>query len=117
MKAEPATSLDADLQPLSHVRRSSGPGPVPVPVPVPGTSGSSADWAGVADLLADRFTVPVPDLPDDAFVAPVHSIELSEHVPGARTATLRAGHAASVEDPEGLTRELLEFLPARGSAQ
>ena len=42
----------------------------------------------------------------------VHSIELPEHVPGARTATRRAGHAGSVEDPQGLGRVLRGFLLA-----
>ncbi|MFF2732242.1 alpha/beta fold hydrolase [Streptomyces sp. NPDC058008] len=46
----------------------------------------------------------------DRLVAPEHSVELAEGIPGARLAAVRGGHAATVEEPERIGDILTDFL-------
>lgn len=75
----------------------------------PGTAQQIAFALGI-DICGDLPAVAVPALvvaaTGDRFVAPEHSVELAEGIPGARLAAVRGGHAATFEEP-GRTLELL----------
>ncbi|MFB7507347.1 MULTISPECIES: alpha/beta fold hydrolase [Streptomyces] len=62
------------------------------------------------DLRADLPSITAPTLvvsaTGDRLVAPEHSVELAEGIPGARLAAVRGGHAATIEEP-GRTLEIL----------
>ncbi|GGZ27665.1 3-oxoadipate enol-lactone hydrolase [Streptomyces olivaceoviridis] len=75
----------------------------------PGTAQQIAFALGI-DVRGDLPAVTAPALvvasPGDRMVAPEHSLELAEGIPGARLAAVRGGHAAAIEEP-GRTLELL----------
>ncbi|WEP00823.1 alpha/beta fold hydrolase (plasmid) [Streptomyces sp. FXJ1.172] len=75
----------------------------------PGTAEQIAFALGI-DVRGDLPTVAAPTLvvaaTGDRFVAPEHSVELAEGIPGARLAAVRGGHAATIEEP-GRTLEIL----------
>ncbi|MFG2356871.1 alpha/beta fold hydrolase [Streptomyces sp. NPDC048521] len=62
------------------------------------------------DVRGDLPAVAAPALvvasPGDRLVAPEHSLELVEGIPGARLAAVKGGHAATIEEP-GRTLEIL----------
>ncbi|MFJ5035590.1 alpha/beta fold hydrolase [Streptomyces sp. NPDC088560] len=75
----------------------------------PGTAQQIAFALGT-DVRGDLPAVTAPTLVvatvGDRFVAPEHSVELAEGIPGARLAAVRGGHAATIEEP-GPTLEIL----------
>ncbi|MEU2424043.1 alpha/beta fold hydrolase [Streptomyces sp. NPDC007851] len=66
------------------------------------------------DLRADLPSITAPTLvvaaTADRFVAPEHSVELAEGIPGARLAAVSGGHAATYEEPERTLELLTGFL-------
>ncbi|MET7694907.1 alpha/beta fold hydrolase [Streptomyces sp. NPDC005483] len=66
------------------------------------------------DLRGDLAAVTAPTLvvaaTGDQLVAPEHSVELAEGIPGARLAAVKGGHAATFEEPERTLEILTEFL-------
>ncbi|MFE7750260.1 alpha/beta fold hydrolase [Streptomyces sp. NPDC057428] len=75
----------------------------------PGTAEQIALTLGI-DVREDLARIAVPTLVvasrDDRFVAPEHSVELSDGIDGARLETVPGGHAAVFENP-GPTRDAL----------
>ena len=75
----------------------------------PGAAEQIAFALGI-DVRGDLPAVAAPTLVvaamGDRFVAPEHSVELAEGIPGARLAAVSGGHAATVEEP-GRTLEIL----------
>ncbi|WP_420036453.1 alpha/beta fold hydrolase [Streptomyces sp. cg28] len=79
----------------------------------PGTARQLA-LAQALDLRAELPTVAVPTLvvaaTADRFVAPEHSVELADGIPGARSAAVAGGHVAALEEPERTLEILTGFL-------
>ncbi|MDH6589435.1 pimeloyl-ACP methyl ester carboxylesterase [Streptomyces sp. SAI-133] len=79
----------------------------------PGVSQQIAFALGV-DLRGDLAAVTAPTLvvaaTGDQLVAPEHSVELADGIPGARLAAVKGGHAATFEEPERTLELLTGFL-------
>ncbi|MFF7051764.1 alpha/beta fold hydrolase [Streptomyces griseorubiginosus] len=83
------------------------------PKSAPGVSRQIAFALGV-DLRGDLASGTAPTLvvaaTGDRLVAPEHSVELANGIPGARLAAVKGGHAATVEEPERTPAFLSGFL-------
>lgn len=81
----------------------------------PGTARQIAFALGI-DVRGDLPSVSAPTLvvaaAGDRFVAPEHSMDLVDGIPGARLAAVRGGHAATFEEPERTLEILTGFLRA-----
>ncbi|WP_078959695.1 alpha/beta fold hydrolase [Streptomyces sp. NRRL B-24085] len=79
----------------------------------PGVSQQIALALGI-DLRGDLAAVSAPTLvvaaTGDQLVAPEHSVELAEGIPGARLAAVKGGHTATFEEPERTLELLTDFL-------
>ncbi len=75
----------------------------------PGIAQQIAFALGI-DVRGDLPSVAAPALvvasPGDRMVAPEHSLELADAIPGARLTAVAGGHAAAIEEP-GRTLEIL----------
>ncbi|GAA1891055.1 alpha/beta fold hydrolase [Asanoa iriomotensis] len=81
--------------------------------PAPGTT-AQIELGLRLDVSADLGALDVPTLvvsaTDDRFVAPVHSHELADAIPGARLVEVPGGHASRLVDPQPTLSALLDFL-------
>jgi pimeloyl-ACP methyl ester carboxylesterase len=79
----------------------------------PGTARQIALALSV-DVRHDLPAVTAPTLvvaaAGDRFVAPKHSVDLADGLPGARLAAVRGGHAVTVEEPDRTLEILTGFL-------
>ncbi|WP_338704213.1 alpha/beta hydrolase (plasmid) [Streptomyces sp. Q6] len=62
------------------------------------------------DLSAVTASTLVVAAAGDRFVAPNHSVDLADGLPGARLAAVRGGHAALFEEPDRTLEILTDFL-------
>jgi pimeloyl-ACP methyl ester carboxylesterase len=76
------------------------------------------DLALRLDVRDDLPRIHVPTLvltsTGDRFVAPAHSYEIADGIPGGRLVEITGGHASHFEDPSRSLSELLRFLEERG---
>ncbi|MFF4354485.1 alpha/beta fold hydrolase [Streptomyces sp. NPDC001530] len=79
----------------------------------PGTARQIAFALGI-DVRGDLSAVSAPTLvvaaAGDRFVAPQHSVDLADGIPGARLAAVRGGHAGTFEEPDRTLEILTGFL-------
>ncbi|WP_151481115.1 alpha/beta fold hydrolase [Streptomyces albicerus] len=79
----------------------------------PGTAQQIAFALGI-DVRRDLSAVAAPTLvvaaTGDQFVAPEHSVQLADGIPGARLAAVMGGHAAAFEEPVRMLEILSGFL-------
>lgn len=85
--------------------------------PAPGTV-AQTDLGARLDVRADLGRVAAPTLvvvaTGDRCVAPVHSREIADGIPGARLVEVSGGHAARFEDPDRTLSVMLDFLRRDG---
>ncbi|SNT60468.1 Pimeloyl-ACP methyl ester carboxylesterase [Asanoa hainanensis] len=81
--------------------------------PAPGTV-AQTDLGARLDVREDLARVTAPTLvvvaTGDRCVAPVHSREIADGIPGARLVEVPGGHAARFEDPERTLSVIVDFL-------